>query len=146
GRRLLPGVAGGQAPQALQRALVVGLPEVDGAGDLGVHGRAAQLLGVDVLAYRCLHKRGPGQVQAGAVRHHELVAHDRQVRPAGDAVPHDRGQLRYAHGADTRVQVEDPAEVVLVGEDLVLHGQVDAGGVHQVDERDPVLEGDGLRP
>ena len=40
--------------------------------------------------------------------------------------------------------VEDPAEVLAVGEDLVLHGQEGAAGVDQVDARQAVLQGDLL--
>ena len=41
--------------------------------------------------------------------------------------------------------VEDPAEVLAVGEDLVLHRQERAAGVDQVDARQPVLQRDLLR-
>ena len=48
-------------------------------------------------------------------------------------------------GAEVGLVVEDAAEVVAVGEDLVLVGQVGAAGVDQVDARQPVLRGDLLR-
>jgi hypothetical protein len=44
-----------------------------------------------------------------------------------------------AHGAHVGLVEEDAAEVVAVGEDLVLVGQVGAARVHQVDAGQVVL-------
>src|SRR5262249_27308923 len=56
----------------------------------------------------------------------------------------DRRELGNARRGDDGVVAENAAEVVLVGEDLVLQRQEDAGAVHEVDERQAVLEGDAL--
>ena len=45
-----------------------------------------------------------------------------------------------------RLVEEDPAEVLAVGEDLVLQRQEGAAGVDEVDARQPVLQRDLLRP
>ena len=47
-------------------------------------------------------------------------------------------------GGEDGVVAEDAAEVVLVGKDLVLQRQEDAGGIDEVDERQAVLHGDAL--
>ena len=51
---------------------------------------------LDRLADRRLHQRRAGEVQAAALGHQQLVAQHRQVAAAGDAVAHDRGELRDA--------------------------------------------------
>src|SRR5690606_489826 len=81
---------------------------------------------------------------AGLLHDQGLVAHDRQVGAAGHAAAHHGGDLRDAHAAHHGVVAEDAAEVLFVGEDLVLHGQVHAGAVHQVDDGQTVLDGDLL--
>ena len=55
------------------------------------------------------------------------------------------GDLRDALRRHPRLVVEDPAEVVAVGEDLGLQRQEGAAGVDEVDARQPVLLGDLLR-
>ncbi len=67
-----------------------------------------------------------------------------QIGAAGDAHAHDRGDLRDAHRGHDGVVAEDAAEIVLVGEDVFLQRQEDAGGVDEVDGRDAVFDGDGL--
>ena len=68
----------------------------------------------------------------------DLVGHRGDVRAAGGARPHDRGDLRDAGGRQVGLVEEDPAEVVAVGEDLVLHRQERAAGVDEIDARQPV--------
>ena len=108
--------------------------EVDGAADFRVHLGAAEGFGIDLLADRGLHQRRAGQVKLAAFGHQEFVAEHGQIRSAGDAIAHDGGVLRHAHGAEHRVVAEDPAEVVLVGKNLVLHGQKNAGAVDEIDQ------------
>ena len=98
----------------------------------------------DLLADRRLHQRGPGQVEAGALGHQHRVAEDRQIGAARDAVAHDRRELRDPPRREHGVVAEDPAEVVDVGEDLVLHRQEDARRIDEVDQRQAVLAGDLL--
>src|SRR5690606_12905822 len=74
-----------------------------------------------------------------------LIAHDGQVGATGHAAAHDGTDLCDAHGAHHGVVAKDPAEVLLVGEDLVLHGEEHAGAVHEVDDGQAVLHGDLLR-
>ena len=119
---------------------------VDDAGDVGLHHRAAQRLVVDPLADRRLHQMRAGEEdRAGALDDVDLVAHDRQVGAAGDARADDRRHLEDAGRREPRVVVEDPAVVLAVGEDLVLHRQEDARRVDQVDDRQAVFERDLLR-
>ncbi len=152
-RRLAAGEGGGGAPRHLgelaaqrrQAGGVVGVAVVDVARDVALDDRPAQLLVLDPLADRRLHQVRAGEEdRAGALDDVRLVAHDRQVGAAGDARAHDRGELEDAGGGEPRVVVEGAAEVLAVGEDLVLHRQEDAGRVDQVDDRQAVLEGDLL--
>ena len=75
---------------------------------------------------------------------HRLVAHRRHVRAARRARAEHRGDLRDAAGRHRGLVVEDAAEVVAVGEHLVLGGQEGAAGVDEVDARQPVLQRDLL--
>ncbi len=60
--------------------MIVGLFEVDGAGDLGVHGCAAELFGGVFLADGGLHQRGSGEEEAAALGHEHRVGHHRADR------------------------------------------------------------------
>ncbi len=133
-----------EPPQSLQASRLVGFAEVDGAADRGVHARAPEVLVADGLADGRFHQGGTGQVQAAALGHEQLVAQHRQVAAAGDAVAEDGRELGHALGRQHGVVAEDAPEVVLVGEDLVLQGQEDAGAVDEVDEGQAVLAGDAL--
>src|SRR5574337_1293378 len=73
-----------------------------------------------------------------------LVRHAREHGPAeGRAC---LGKLVQGTLCNPRLVVEDAAEVLAVGKDLVLVGQVRAARVDQVDARQPVLRRDLLRP
>ena len=133
-----------QAAQPLQAGRVVGLAEVDGAADGGVHRGAAEVLVADRLADGRLDQRRPGQIQAAALGHQQLVAQDRQIAAAGHAVAQDGRELRHAGRRDHGVVAEDAAEVVLVGKHLVLQRQEDAGAIDEVDQRQTILQGDAL--
>jgi hypothetical protein len=110
-----------------------------------VGGGAAEGLVVDVLTDGGFHEVAAGEEDAAGLLHDEgFVAHDGQVGATGHAAAHDGGDLRDAHGAHHGVVAKDPAEVLLVGEDLVLHGQEYAGAVHEVDDGQAVLDGDLL--
>ncbi len=101
---------------------------------------AAELLGGDDLADRRLHEGRAAEEDGALVAHdHRLVAHRRHVRAAGRARAEDRGQLRDAHRRQLRLVVEDPPEVLAVGEHLVLLRQEGATRVDEVDARQPVL-------
>ena len=107
---------------------------VDDAGGAGVHVAAAELLGGDDLAGRGLHQRRAAEEDRALVLDdHGLVGHRGDVGAAGGARAHHRGDLGDALGAQVGLVEEDPAEVLLVGEHLVLHRQERAAGV---DERD----------
>ena len=79
------------------------------AADRGVHARAAERFGIDHLARRALHQVRPAEShEAGALHHDDDVAERGQVRAAGDARPHHRGDLRNAQLAPhQRVVIED---------------------------------------
>ena len=89
----------------------------------GVDVGAAQLLRRDLLSRRRLHeRRAADEDRAGAPHDHGLVRHGRHVGAAGGARAHHDRDLRDALGGHLRLVVEDPAEVVTVGEDLGLEG------------------------
>ena len=74
-----------------------------------------------------------------------LVAHRRDVRAAGRARAHHDRDLRDPLRGHARLVVEDPPEVLAVGEDLVLQRQEGAARVDEVDAGEVVLLGDLLR-
>ena len=138
---------GDDVPDDLQGMLIVLGQVVRDAGDPGVHVAAAELLGGDDLADRGLHQRRAAQEDGALVADdHGLVAHRRNVGAAGGAGAHHGGDLRDLRRGHPRLVVEDPAEVLLVREDLVLLGQERAARVHEVDAGQPVLQRDFLRP
>ena len=107
---------------------------------------AAELLRGHVLAGRRLHeRRAADEDRPGALHDHGLVAHRRHVGAAGGARAHHDGDLRDPLRGHARLVVEDPAEVLAVGEDLGLERQERAAGVDEVEARQVVLLGDLLR-
>ncbi len=140
------GELGELAADLLQAGGVVRVAVVHHPRDVALHEGAAQLLVVDLLADRRLHQVGAGEEDRARPLHDvRLVAHDRQIGAAGHAGAHDGGHLEDPLGREAGVVEEGAAEVLLVGEDLVLERQEDAGRVDQIDDRQPVLEGDLLR-
>ncbi len=111
-----------------------------------MHRTTAQVLGGDILPGRRLHQRRTREEDGALIAHdHRLVAHRRDVGPAGGRRPEDRGDLRDAGGAHGRLIEEDPSEVIPVGEHLVLLEQHRAARVDEVDAREPVGRRDLLR-
>ncbi len=130
-----------------QRVLVVERVVVGHAADAAMHVRPAQLLGRHLLAGRRLHQRRPAEEdRPGATDDHRLVAHRRDVGPAGGARAHHDRDLRDPARRHLGLVVEDPPEVLLVGEDLRLQRQERPPRVDQVEAGQPVLGGDLLRP
>src|SRR3990172_5702363 len=121
GLGLAPREAGHDLAGDGQGVLVVERLVVGDAGDAGVDGGPAQLLGGDILAGgRFPQWRTTQEDGAGAANDDRLVAHGRHVGAARRATPHDQRDLRDARGAHLGLVVEDAPEVVAVGEDLVL--------------------------
>ena len=119
---------------------------VDDAGGAGVQVAPAELLRGDLLAGRRLHQRRAAEEDRPLVADdHRLVAHRRDVGPAGGARAQHGGDLRDARGRHRRLVVEDPAEVLAVGEHLVLLRQERPAGVHEVDAGQAVLQRHLLR-
>ena len=107
---------------------------------------AAELLRRHLLARRRLHeRRAADEDRACALDDDRLVAHRRDIRPAGRARAHHGCDLGYAGRGETGLVVEDPAEVLAVGEDLGLKRQERPSRVDEVDARQPVLLGHLLR-
>ena len=128
-----------------QRVGVVVGEVVDDAGLAGVHVAAAEVLGGDDLAGRGLHQRRAAEEDRALLLDDDgLVAHRRHVGAAGGARAHHRGDLRDAARRQVGLVEEDPAEVLAVGEDLVLHRQERAAGVDEVDARQVVVGRDLL--
>src|SRR5690606_21973084 len=90
-------------------------------------------------------QRRAGQEDGALVAHDDgFIGHGGHVGAAGGAQAHDDGDLGDVVGAHAGLVVEDAAEVVSVGEDVVLAWQVGAAGVDQVDAGQSVLQGDFL--
>ena len=110
-----------------------------------MHVGAAELLGRHDLADRRLHQRRPAEEDRALVLDDDaLVRHRRHVGAAGGARAHHHRDLRDAGARHGRLVVEDAAEMLAVGEHLVLVGQVGAAGIDQVDARQVVLARDLL--
>ena len=118
---------------------------VDDPGLAGVHLAAAEVLGADHLAGRRLHQRRTAEEdRALLLDDHGLVRHRRHVGATGGARAHHRRDLRDAVRRQVGLVEEDPAEVLLVREHLVLHRQERAAGVDEVEARQPVRARDLL--
>src|SRR5256886_7764026 len=98
-----------------------------------VHVRATEGLGVDVLAGRGLHQGRSAEKDPSLVAHdHVLIRHRRHVGAAGGARAVHHPDLRHAERGQRRLVVEDAAEVVAVGEHLILRRQKRPAALHQV--------------
>ena len=154
GRAAIPGRIGRPAVEVgddrsaeRQGVLVVERLVVGDAADPGVDARATELLGADVLAGRSLHQRRTAEEdRPGPADDHGLIAHRRDVRPARRRRAHDERDLRDRGRRQPGLVVEDPAEVIAVGEHLRLERQECPAAVDEVDARQPVLERDFLGP
>ena len=108
--------------------------------DPGVHLGAAERLVVGLLAGGHLHQRRAGQEHLGAfLDHHHVVAHAGDVGAAGGGVAeHQRDGGDAGRRQPGQVAEHPPAR----DEDLLLGGQVRSAGLHQRDQRQPVLQRD----
>ena len=123
---------------------LVGGQVVGQAGHPGVHGRPAQLLVGRLLAGGHLDQRRAAQEDLGALLDHDdVVAHARDVGPAGRGVAEHQGH--GGHGR-RRAPGEVPEGPAPGDEQLGLGGEVGPARLHQVDDRQPVLEGDVRGP
>ena len=129
-----------------ERVLIVVRKVVGDAGDARVHVGAAEFFGGHFLAGRRFDQRRSAEKdRAVAFDDDRFVAHRRNVRAAGRARSHHRGDLRNALARHARLIVEDAPEVFAVGKHLGLQRQERAARVDQVDARQMVLLGDLLR-
>ena len=127
--------------------LVVEREVICDARDRGVDVASAEVLGADLLAGRGLHERRAAEEdRARSLDDDGLVAHRRDVRAAGRGAAHHERDLGDPGRRHPGLVVEDPAEVVAVGEDVGLEGEEGAAAVDEVDARQAVLEGDLLGP
>ena len=93
-----------------------------------------------------LHQITPGQKNGACAFHNDaFVAHDGQIRTAGDTTSHDGSDLWDAFRGETGVVSEHATKVLFVGKDLVLHGEVDPCAVHQVNDGHPIFQRNFLR-
>ena len=124
---LHPVEAGDDAARDADGVTVVGGIIVGHARLPAVHVGAAQLLRAHVLAGRRLHERRPAEENRALIAHDDaLVRHRRHVGASGGAGAHHRGDLWDPGGREPRLVVEDPAEMLAVGEDLGLMRQIGA--------------------
>ena len=107
-----------------------------------MHLRAAQLLGVGLLAGGHLHERRAAEEHARAVADEDrVVAQAGDVRAAGGRAAEDERDRRDVEARQARQVAEHRA----AGHELVgLRREVGAAGLDQVDERQPVALGDLL--
>ena len=110
-----------------------------------MHFRAAKLFLIDNLTNGGFDQRRAGQIESAAFGHQNFVAENGQISPARNTVPHDRRELRNSRRGNDRIISKDPAKIVFVRKNLVLHRQKDAGGIDQINDRQRALESDPLR-
>ena len=102
-----------------------------------MHPRAAHLLERDLLADDHLgHARAAEVHGRVAVEHDHDVAERGDVGAAGGAGAEQQAHLRHEAGQLDLV-VEDAPRAATAGEHLHLLGDARAGGVHEVEHRDP---------
>jgi hypothetical protein len=143
--RLLPVEVADDAARNGQGMVVVLGQVVADAGDPRMHVAAAEVLGADHFAGCRLHQRRTAEEDGALVLDDDrLVRHGRHVGTARRAGTHDDADLGNAQRRHVGLVVEDAAEVVAVGENIVLGRQVGAAGVDQVDAGQAVLLGDFL--
>ena len=105
-----------------------------------MHIAATQVFRAHHLARSGFDQRRAAQEDGALVLDDDgFIAHRRHIRTTCRARAHHHRDLADAHGAHVGLVEEDAAEVVTVGEDLVLVGQVGAARVHQVDAGQVVL-------
>ncbi|MNZ85824.1 hypothetical protein D3C78_1046290 [compost metagenome] len=110
-----------------------------------MHVGATEVFGADHFTRSGLDQRGAGEKDRRLLADHDrFVGHRRHIGATGGARAHDHGDLRNAERAHVGLVEEDPPEVLAVGEHFILARQVGAAGVHQVQARQAVLQGDGL--
>ena len=107
----------------------------------------AEVLGADHFARSGLYQRRAGEKNRCLLTHHNgFVGHGGYIGTACGTGAHDHGNLRDARCAHVGLVEEDPSKVLAVREHLVLARQVGTPRVHQINARQAVLLGDGLRP
>src|ERR1700738_5492803 len=109
---------------------------IAGAGDAGVHVRAAQFLDRYFLAGRRLHKWWSGQKNRARSPHDNIVvAECRNVGAAGGTVAHNDSYLRNSHFRQDRLIAKDSAGIVAVCEKFGLKREKAARAVAEMDHR-----------
>ncbi len=77
---------------------------------------------------------GPPEKGVGHfIDHHRLAGHEDQVSAARGVASGAQGDLLQTHGAHARHVVEHGAELLVIRENLGLHGQIGPPGVGDVD-------------
>jgi hypothetical protein len=112
-----------------------------------MHARAADGFGIDHLAGGAFDEIRASQAhEAGAFDHDDVIAERGKIGAARDARTHHGGNLRHTELAPhKRIIVENSPAAILARKNAVLVRQVDARGVHQIDDGDAVAHGDFLR-
>lgn len=115
------------------------------AGDGRVHLATTELFGSDDFTSGSLDEGGTSEEDVALFLDNDaLVGHGGDVGSSGGARAHDDGYLGDALRAHAGLVVEDAAEVVGVGEDISLTGQVGASRVDHVDAGELVFLRNGL--
>lgn len=81
---------------------------------------------------------------SGAFNNDRLIAHRWHISSASRAGAHYHRNLRYLAGTHPRLVIENTSKMHLVWEDLVLHGQVCAPRIDQINTGQGILLGDLL--
>src|SRR5690606_13219566 len=111
-----------------------------------VRGRSAQSLVVDGFSDGGFNKITARKENAsGFIDDKRFITHNGEVRASRHTTSHNCGDLGDSHAAHYGIVAEDSAKVFFIGEDFVLHRQIDSGAVDQVEDWKTVFNGDFLR-
>jgi len=109
-----------------------------------VHLCASELLGRVLHSNRCLNESGAGKKKTTAFGHQDVITHYRQVGSTGYTHSHNGSDLGNSHGGHDSVVAEDAAKIVCIWENVFLQWKKYTGGVHKINGRNAILDGDVL--
>ena len=112
-----------------------------------MHVGAAEFFGANHFSRRCFYQRGPTQgYRALTANDNRLIRHRRHIGATGRTGPHNHRDLRNSKRRHIGLVVENPTEVITIGENLILIGQIRTTRINEVDAGQVVLLGDLLCP
>ena len=118
---------------------------IGNSANLCMRSRASECFVVDLFSNRSLHEVTTRQKHASRPIHNQrFITHDGQIRTASHTTSHNGSDLWDSHAAHHRIVPENTPKMLLIGENLILHGQKYACRIHQVEYGEMILHSDLL--